>query len=231
MKLVLASQGFCNDEISNKVSELVGKPLENINIAIINEAYTALPGEMSKRWLINELSRIIKYIGGNIDFVNLRAYTKNEVKQRCLASDLIYIVGGKQFILPQLFKETGFDETLRELVTKRVIMGTSAGSMVLGRQIESDKYWITRYNKKASEIEDRNMGLIDTNIIPHYLRKDRSKWDKAFYDDVLKDNPFPVYAINDSQALIYDNGEIYFVGGKPEIFGKRIKKYYENFVF
>ena len=39
MKLVLASQGFCNDEISNKVSELVGKPLENINIAIINEAY------------------------------------------------------------------------------------------------------------------------------------------------------------------------------------------------
>lgn len=221
MKLVLASQGFCTDEIANKVSELVGKPLENINIAIINEAYTALPGSMSKRWLINELSRITKYIGGNIDFVNLRVYSKEEAKQRCLDADLIYIVGGKQFILPQIFKETGFEETLREIVNEKVVMGTSAGSMVLGRQIESDKYWFTRYNKHASEIKDRNLGLVDVNIIPHYLRKDRSQWDKAFYDDVLEDNPFPVYAITDSQALIYENEKIYFVGGEPVVFGKK----------
>jgi len=42
MKLVLASQGFCNDEIANKVSELVGKPLENINIEIREGEVTAI---------------------------------------------------------------------------------------------------------------------------------------------------------------------------------------------
>lgn len=222
MKLVLASQGFWTDEIANEVSKLVGKSLENINVAIINEAYIALPSNKNKRWLINELYQIIKYIGGNIDFVNLRACTNEEAKQRCLESDLIYIVGGKQFILPQLFKETGFDESLKEIAKEKVVMGTSAGSMVLGRQIESDKYWYTRYNKHTSEIENKNLDLIDTNIIPHYLRKDRSMYDKAFYDDVLADNPFPIYAITDSQALIYDNGNIYFIGGKPEIFGKKL---------
>ncbi len=221
MKLVLASQGFYTNDIANKVSELVGKSLDNINIAIINEAYTALPSNESKRWLINELSHIVKYIGGNIDFVNLRAYSKEETKQRCLNSDLIYIVGGKQFILPQLFKETGFDQTLKEIINEKVVMGTSAGSMVLGRQIESDKYWFTRYKKHLSEIENRNLGLIDTNIIPHYMRKDRNMWNKEFYEDVLADNPFPVYAITDLQALIYDDGKIYFVGGEPEVFGKK----------
>ena len=57
MKLVLASQGFMNDKIANEVSKLVGKPLDNINVAIINEAYVVLGGDKSKRWLINELSK------------------------------------------------------------------------------------------------------------------------------------------------------------------------------
>lgn len=45
MKLVFASQGFTTKEIANAVSRVVGKKLEDINIAIINEAYTAIPGQ------------------------------------------------------------------------------------------------------------------------------------------------------------------------------------------
>ena len=36
MRLALASQGFTTDEIAKKIEELVGKPLEKINVAIIN---------------------------------------------------------------------------------------------------------------------------------------------------------------------------------------------------
>ena len=38
MKLILASQGFTTEEIKHEVSKIVGKPANQINIAIINEA-------------------------------------------------------------------------------------------------------------------------------------------------------------------------------------------------
>lgn len=107
--------------------------LENVNIAIINEAYVAKPETSSKRWMIKELSRIEKYVGGIIDFVNLRAYDKQEIRKRLQNADMMYIVGGKNLILPDLFKETGFDEILREFAEEKVVMGTSAGSIVLGK--------------------------------------------------------------------------------------------------
>ena len=120
MKLILASQGFTTDEIAKSVEKLVGKPLKDINIAIINEAYVVIPETNDKRWMIRELSYISKYIGGIIDFVNLRAYDKAEVQRRLQNADVMYIVGGKNFILPNLFKETGFDEILKEFAEKKV---------------------------------------------------------------------------------------------------------------
>ena len=222
MKLVLASQGFTTDEIAENVSELVGKSLSSINISIINEAYVVLPEEKDKRWLIQELGNIAKYIGGTIDFVNLRAYTKEEIRKRLVNTDIIYIVGGKQFILPNLFKETGFYEILRECAKNKIVMGTSAGATVLGKQIESASYWKERYQVEKEKIENKTLGLVDFNIVPHYMREDHKKWNKEFLEEVLRDNPFPVYAIRDNQAVIYDEGKLKFVGGNPEIFGKGI---------
>ncbi|MCI8470768.1 MAG: type 1 glutamine amidotransferase-like domain-containing protein [Clostridia bacterium] len=216
MKLVLASQGFTTPEIAKSVSELVNKPLENINIAIINEAYVKIPEDRDKRWLIRELSQLSNYIGGNIDFINLKAHNQEEIRKRLAYADMIYIVGGKQLILPELFKETGFDELLKEFAKEKVVMGTSAGAITLGKQIEVEEYWKERYGISNQEIKQKTLGLVNFNIIPHYLRKGREKYNKEFFERVLKDNPFIVYAITDTQAIIYENGNITFVGGMPE---------------
>ena len=203
MKLILASQGFMTDEIAEAVEELVGKPLKNVNIAIINEAYVAKPETSSKRWLIKELSRMEHYIGGIIDFINLRAYDKEEIRRRLKNADMMYIVGGKNLVLPDLFKETGFDEILKEFAQEKVIMGTSAGSIVLGKQIESDAYWKAKENITNAQIRNKTLGFVDFNIIPHYKRKDHEKWDANFLIQTLQNNPFPVYAITDEQAITF----------------------------
>ena len=127
MKLVLASQGFTTDEIAKRVSELAGIPLNEINVVIINQAHVA-SAVHDKRWLINELSLIAKYCGGTINFLDI-CDAKTDF-EKC---DLIYIVGGAQFILPELFISSGFDKTLRELAKTKIIMGTSAGTTVLGK--------------------------------------------------------------------------------------------------
>lgn len=218
MKLVLASQGFTTDEIANKVAELVGKNLKDINIGIINESYVAKSEQSSKRWLIKELSDIEKHIGGVIDFVNLRAYDENEIERRLSASDVIYIVGGKQLVLGELFKNTGTDKVLKKLAKSKVIMGTSAGSIVLGKLIESKYYWKERYGINIDEIKNNELELVDFNIIPHYMREDHLKWNEEFYKKVAEENSFPLYAITDTQAIIYNEGKIEFVGGEPVIY-------------
>lgn len=127
MRIILASQGFTTDEMEKEISKIVGKPANEIDIAIINEALYGISGDKSKRWLINELSNIEKHIGGRIDFVNFRAYTKKEIEKRLLNSDLIYLVGGKQFEYSKLFNETDTVELMKDVAKRKVIMGTSAG--------------------------------------------------------------------------------------------------------
>lgn len=220
MKLILASQGFTTDEMAEEVAKIVGKPANEINIAIINESVYEKPKESNKRWLIKELSNIEKYIGGRIDFVNLKVHSKEEIRERLMNADLTYIVGGKQHVYSRLFHETDIIDIIKEVAEKRVVMGTSAGSIVLGKQIQSKKYWKERYNINLEDIEYDELNIVPFNILPHYLREDHKEWTREFFKEVLEDNPFKVYAITDEQAVAYIDGEIKFIGGEPEIFGK-----------
>ena len=171
---------------------------------------------------IKELSNIEKYIGGVLDFVNFRAYSKEEINKRLNMADLIYIVGGKQHLLEKLFRETDTIDVIKNISKTKVIMGTSAGSIVLGRKITSEKFWDERYPKdKEIAKTHEELNLVDFNIIPHYMREDHKKWTKDFFERVLKDNEFKVYAIKDSQAVVYNDGKIEFIGGTPDIFGKK----------
>ena len=141
MRIILASQGFTTDEIEKEVGLIVGKPSNEINVAIINESSYMIDKSKSKRWLIKELSNIEKHIGGKIDFIDFYMQSIEEIKERLLDSDLIYIVGGKQHIYSKIFNEKKFVAILKEVADKRVIMGTSAGSIVLGKTIQSEKFW------------------------------------------------------------------------------------------
>lgn len=220
MKIVLASQGFTTPEIARAVSDLVGKPQDEINIAIINESYVGIGAGKHEGWLINELSLIPQYIKGTISFVNLRAYDIDEVAHRLEFADLIYIVGGAQGILPKLFRETGFDKLLPQFADRKVIMGTSAGANVLGMQIEDPAYWQDQYGASDKYPTEPTLGLVRFNILPHFGRADRPLRSAERLMPLLRDNPFPLYGVTDSQAVVFDNEKITFVGGEPAVFAR-----------
>lgn len=220
MKLVLASQGFTTPEIAHVVAKLAGKPLTELNVAIINEAYVGIAAGTHEGWLINELSQVTQYIKGTISFVNLRAYDLSEIGQRLEFADLIYIVGGAQIVLPRLFREVGFDKLLIELAETKVIMGTSAGANVLGRQVEDANYWQEQYGSSEEYLSESTLGLADFNILPHFEREDHPLRTTAKLTPLLKDHPFPLYGVTDMQAIILNDGKVEFVGGQPVMFGK-----------
>lgn len=220
MKIVLASQGFTTAEIAHKTAELAGKSLDDLNIVIINESYVGISAGRDESWLINELSLISAYAKGTIAFVNLRAYDRDELKQRIDFADVIYIVGGAQAVLPQIFRQTGFDKILADAANEKVIFGTSAGAYVLGKQIENIEYWKNQYGSYEEFLAEPTLGLVDFNILPHFGRADHPKRNVKVLTPILKDNPFPIYGISDTQAVFCDNGKITFAGGSPIKFGR-----------
>lgn len=141
-------------------------------------------------------------------------------------ADLIYIVGGKQHIYSKLFDETDTVDLIKQIAERKVLMGTSAGSIVLGKKIQSKSFWKERYD---IDIDTEKYGyneleIVPFNIIPYYLSEERKNWTKDFFERTLSDNPFTVYAIRDNQAVAYTDGKIEFIGGEPEIFGNKINK-------
>lgn len=221
MKLLLASQGFLTREIANEVQAVVGKNLNEINIAIVNESYLELDRDKDKRWVIKELDCLEKYIGGRIDFIDFKRLSKDEISKRIDQADLIYFVGSKQNVLARIIREYDLKDIIEKMIKNKVVMGTSAGSIIWGKQIESEIYFKERYNKNVKDIVDRDYGIVDFNIIPHYLRKGREKWNQEFLSRTLKDEKFPIYAINDNQMISYVDGKIRFIGGEPAVFGKK----------
>lgn len=218
MKLVLASQGFTTPEIANAVATLVGKQPAELNVAVINEAYVGIKAGRHEGWMINELSQIAQY-AKTVSFVNLRAYKISEIKERLDFADLIYIVGGAQLILPPLFRETGFDKLLEELAETKIIMGTSAGANILGKQIEDINYWQDQYGSSEEYLANPFLGLAPFNILPHFEREDHPGRTTEKLTPLLKDNPFKLYGVKDTQAIIFNDGNVEFVGGEPAIFG------------
>jgi peptidase E len=217
VKLVLASQGFTTLKIAQATEQLLGKPLAKANLAIINEAYTASAPGHDKKWLINELALISKYIGGTIDFVNLRAYGLDEVKQRLDFADIVYIVGGKQIVLSRLFRETGFDKLLRQIANSKVVFGTSAGAMLLGADLPIG-HLEARYGSAQEFVENPYLHLVNFNIMPHFGRADHAELTAERLGELLKGGP-KVYAINDEQAVLFSKGQLTFAGGQPLEFG------------
>lgn len=80
IKLLLASAGLFTPEIIAKCVELVGKPQDEINFGVINEAYAVEHGDHG--WVLNDLNRIKDNFKGRMEFVNLLALDIEAVKAR-----------------------------------------------------------------------------------------------------------------------------------------------------
>src|SRR3989338_10198117 len=138
MKLILCSEGFSTREIIDKCAELVGKPKDSISVAVINEAYAVENNNL--RWVLNNLNKAKDNFGGNLELVNLLALDIEIVKKRIQQHDVISVVGGHTDYLMSVFNKSGFSKLLPELLKTKVYVGSSAGSMVLGRRLSADAY-------------------------------------------------------------------------------------------
>lgn len=206
MKLLLASCGLANEEIIAALEEMVGKPRKNINVAIINEAIKAEPGDM--RWFAEELTRLSSIIGGNLEFIDLQAHDLDYIKNRIDLADMIFCFGGNTDYLATVFEKTGFAKILPEILAEKVWVGSSAGSCVLCHK-ESEEIQQALYKEKREA--DHYMDIVPIIFLPHL--HGFFKFDQPEVIRASEATDLPVYALSDDCALkVIDNNPPVILG-------------------
>ncbi len=212
MKLILASAGFYTGEIVRKCVELVGKSQNDINIAVINEAYAAQHGDHG--WVLNDLNQIRDNFTANMELVNLLALDIETVEQRIGQADVIFVVGGHTDYLMELFEKTGFAELLPRLLKTKVYVGSSAGSMVLGKRVSTEAYRRV-YGEEEDYGVKKYLELVNFAIKPHLHNPLFLNNKEKILLEVTKDYKGLVYGIADDAAIVVDGDKIQVIGSKP----------------
>lgn len=212
MKLILSSGGFTTDEIIDTTIKLIGKPKDEINLAIINEGY-AVEGD-SKRWAIEEMAKIAKIFPGRLDLVNLLALKPEQIEKHLKNVDGIYVLGGHTDYSMHVLNQSGLAAMLPELLKTKVYIGSSAGSMIMGRRVNTEAYQLV-YGEEGTYGVEEYMNLVDLAIKPHLGNPDFPNNTEGIILDVSKTWEGRLYSLKDTQAIVMVDDYISYLGGRP----------------
>ena len=133
----------------------------------------------------------------NIEYVDL--YLSWE---RALEAKVIYIPGGNTYKLIGIIRKSGFDGFLKVETENKIIVGNSAGAVVLGQEVQ------TSNDEDVIGIQDKKgVGLVGISICPHYTddKKDRlTRLSKTVTSKIV--------GVGEKSGIIFDQGNVTKVG-------------------
>lgn len=164
-KILLTSNGFFTDLIKQQFLQLIDEDLSNLKATIIT---TASLKKQNNRFAMKAKEDLLEYGFNKVDFNDIE-FVKPELLEKY---KVIYINGGNPFYLLYHMKKSGADLILKDIAKQNtVIVGVSAGAIILGPNIEVVNYFTPQIN--TVDMQDFTaIGLTDKAIFPHYDRED-----------------------------------------------------------
>lgn len=208
MKLLLTSNGLCNQSIAKALFDLVGKPAAETTIVFIPTAMNVARGD--KSWFINDLYNIKKQGFKFVDIVDISALPKEVWLPKIEAGDVLFFSGGNTFHLMSCLKESGLDKLLPELLKTRVYAGISAGSIVTGPNLVLTSHEKKTYYKEVFDYTDEEaLNFVDLYFRPHYYNAPHHLSPSLEeMERVSKETGKTVYALDNESALKIINDKI-----------------------
>lgn len=144
---------------------------------------------------------------GNIEEVDLRKFhDATSLKLHLSRYDLVWVRGGNTFYLRWLYKESGFEKAIKELIDENKIIyaGYSAGACVMSSGLWGLEYWDK--TQVAPERVLEGLGYLDFVIIPH---ADAARYAKKvkFIKNHLESKNIPFIALGDQQVIVVEDGK------------------------
>jgi dipeptidase E len=210
MKLFLTSAGLPK-ETRKYFLELLGKNPHDCTAAFIPTAADMMPKKYS--WILDSSKKELTDIGIKTFDIDLKKETKISLRQKLHGSDIIYVMGGNTFYLMHWVRKSGFDGVVKELLSQKIYLGVSAGSIIVGPEIESAS-WGSNGDKNTVKIKDKSgLNLVPFSIYPHFKKDDLS-----MLKEETKKLDNPIVALTDKQAIIINGKSIKVVGTGKKVF-------------
>lgn len=207
MKFILTSAGITNKSIAHTITDLVGKPTNEISVIFIPTAANIIEGD--KEWLIDNYSEFKNQNYKSIDILDIASVPEKIWRPRMESADLICFGGGNEQYLAKSIRDSGIDKALPDLLKTRVYMGISAGSMVVGQLLSQNLMKLIYPEEFYEELADP-LAYLDLIFIPHLNSEYFSHVRKDIIEKYNDNFTSPLYACDDDSALKV-------VGGKIEI--------------
>ena len=132
--IVLTSCGIIDEDFKNEFYNIVSREeLSNIKVLYIT---TAADGDVDddKSWMDDEYKSILD-LGINEDNITEYKIGVGDIDLNCF--DIIYMMGGNTFYLLDMIRKYKFDILIKKFIeSKKIYIGSSAGSEILGNSIE-----------------------------------------------------------------------------------------------
>jgi dipeptidase E len=205
MKLLLTSGGVKNKSIAQALAELVGKPVHEASIAFIPTAANVERG--SKDWLIADLHNLVQEGYKSMDIVDISALPQEIWKPRLEAADVLFFGGGNSFHLMYWLNKSGLAKFLPKLLKTKVYAGISAGSMVTSKDLSLSQSQRLYYEDLEKTEDMAGLGFVDFYIRPHLNSPHFPKIKKEYLEELAKEIPDIIYALDDNSALKIVDGK------------------------
>jgi dipeptidase E len=194
---------------------MLDAPIASQHIAFIPTAANAEAGD--KAWLIKDY-QLAKELGpGSIDIVDVAALRTNW-QQRLADATIIMVGGGNTFYLSYWMQQSGLLAELPNLLQRRVYMGISAGSMIVGQSLGVSAEALARFGELRDEEYDElgppgeslstTARLVPFLVRPHFNSTDFPKINDTVLQNVATKYDVPLYAIDDQTAIKVEDGAI-----------------------
>ncbi len=169
MKKLFLASSFA--DVAQLFPEWIEEDVKGKTVTFIPTA--GLPEEIT--FFIDNDRKSFEELGMIVDELEISTASQEEIKEKLLKNDYIFLSGGNTFFLLQELKRTGTDMLIKELILAwKSYIWTSAGSMVLAPNIE---YWaLMDAPEKAPNLKDFSaLNIVNFYLVPHY-------WEFPFVD-------------------------------------------------
>lgn len=194
--LILTSNGLSSDNIIEKMKEYC----ESLTKAVI--ITTASAEHKENDWHIPRLTNELKSVGLCADYFDFD-YEKPEL---LLNYDVIEINGGNPFYLLNSMRRSKCEDIMKRLIQEKIVIGVSAGSIVLQNNINLIAQYSPELNKDVNLTDFSGFGFSPIELLPHYSRF-ITKFER--FEESAKeyeiDNNCKVIRIEDGQAVVVNS--------------------------
>ncbi len=158
--LILTSNGLSSQALIDALRPIT----DGLSKAVI--VTTASVGYKENDWHIPKLKEELHSLGLSSDYFDFDL----QDPRLLLQYDLIEINGGNPFYLLKSMKNSGCGNILKELAESKILIGVSAGSIVLQNSIRLVAQYSPEMNNDVNLFDLSGFRLTDIEILPHYSR-------------------------------------------------------------